>query len=248
MELETLKYVCSGDGRYLPDFVLYSTHEPCDVRRRLRVVQQSRGGLRRFAGRHRRVRAQVRHRSLQVASVLNLARVRFSQGQSPHSGIRCISATGMPEAFQLQEHASLTSAYVSAPRRRCEAMTRSTRALDAPCPTPFDPARHQFRRRAACGCWSTRPRQAVEVRTMMVVEPGRLPLCHQFPAPSFLTIQPLGIFSGRGLRIGWTRRGHDFYCFRFQQAGNISALRQRDPEKLPGPWAWQSSRRANPCG
>ena len=30
----------------------------------------------------------------------------------------------------------------------------------------------------------------VEVRTMIVVEPGRLPLCHQFPAPSFLTNQP----------------------------------------------------------
>jgi tRNA(adenine34) deaminase len=29
VELETLKYVCSGYGRYLPDFVLYSTHEPC---------------------------------------------------------------------------------------------------------------------------------------------------------------------------------------------------------------------------
>jgi tRNA(adenine34) deaminase len=28
-ELETIKYVCSGYGRYLPDFVLYSTHEPC---------------------------------------------------------------------------------------------------------------------------------------------------------------------------------------------------------------------------
>jgi len=27
--LETLKYVSSGYGRYLPDFVLYSTHEPC---------------------------------------------------------------------------------------------------------------------------------------------------------------------------------------------------------------------------
>jgi tRNA(Arg) A34 adenosine deaminase TadA len=29
VELETLKYVCSGYGRYLPDFVLYTTHEPC---------------------------------------------------------------------------------------------------------------------------------------------------------------------------------------------------------------------------
>jgi tRNA(adenine34) deaminase len=27
--LETLKYVSSGYGRYLPDFLLYSTHEPC---------------------------------------------------------------------------------------------------------------------------------------------------------------------------------------------------------------------------
>lgn len=29
VELETLKYVSSGYGRYLHDFVLYSTHEPC---------------------------------------------------------------------------------------------------------------------------------------------------------------------------------------------------------------------------
>jgi tRNA(Arg) A34 adenosine deaminase TadA len=29
VELETLKYVSSGYGRYLTDFVLYSTHEPC---------------------------------------------------------------------------------------------------------------------------------------------------------------------------------------------------------------------------
>ena len=29
VELETLKYVSSGYGRYLPDFVLYSTQEPC---------------------------------------------------------------------------------------------------------------------------------------------------------------------------------------------------------------------------
>src|SRR6201984_1892103 len=29
VELETLKSVSSGYGRYLPDFVLYSTHEPC---------------------------------------------------------------------------------------------------------------------------------------------------------------------------------------------------------------------------
>src|ERR1700720_4583042 len=29
VELETLKYVSSSYGRNLPDFVLYSTHEPC---------------------------------------------------------------------------------------------------------------------------------------------------------------------------------------------------------------------------
>ena len=29
VELEPLKYVSSGYGRYLPDFILYSTHEPC---------------------------------------------------------------------------------------------------------------------------------------------------------------------------------------------------------------------------
>ena len=29
VELETLKYVSSGYGRYLHDFVLYTTHEPC---------------------------------------------------------------------------------------------------------------------------------------------------------------------------------------------------------------------------
>jgi tRNA(adenine34) deaminase len=29
VELETLKYVSSGYGRYLPEFILYSTHEPC---------------------------------------------------------------------------------------------------------------------------------------------------------------------------------------------------------------------------
>src|SRR5271154_865688 len=31
----------------------------------------------------------------------------------------------------------------------------------------------------------------VAVRTMIVVVPGRLPLCHQFPAPLFRTIHPL---------------------------------------------------------
>jgi tRNA(Arg) A34 adenosine deaminase TadA len=55
VELETLKYVCSGYGRYLPDFV-FNARALRDVRGRLCVVQNRRGGLRRFAGRHCRVR------------------------------------------------------------------------------------------------------------------------------------------------------------------------------------------------
>src|SRR5438128_11608498 len=31
VELETLQYVSSGYCRYLPDFVLYSPHEPCGM-------------------------------------------------------------------------------------------------------------------------------------------------------------------------------------------------------------------------
>src|SRR5271154_1910434 len=36
----------------------------------------------------------------------------------------------------------------------------------------------------------------VDVRTMIVVDPGRLPLCHQFPKPLFRTIHPLAYFAG----------------------------------------------------
>src|SRR5260370_35879138 len=31
VELETLKYVSSGYGLYLPEFSLYSTHKPCAI-------------------------------------------------------------------------------------------------------------------------------------------------------------------------------------------------------------------------
>lgn len=34
------------------------------------------------------------------------------------------------------------------------------------------------------------------VRTMIVVVPGKLPPCHQLPAPLFLTSQPLAYFAG----------------------------------------------------
>jgi hypothetical protein len=37
----------------------------------------------------------------------------------------------------------------------------------------------------------------VGVRTMMMVVPGRLPLCHQFPAPLFRTIQTRAYRSGQ---------------------------------------------------
>ena len=36
----------------------------------------------------------------------------------------------------------------------------------------------------------------VEVRTMIVVDPGKLPLCHQFPKPLFRTIHPLAYLAG----------------------------------------------------
>ena len=81
-----------------------------DVRGGLRVVQNWRGGLRSIAGRHRGVWAQVRHGRLQMASLLNLLRVCFSQGQSSHPRMRRLSAGGMSETFQLQEHAALVSA------------------------------------------------------------------------------------------------------------------------------------------
>ena len=34
------------------------------------------------------------------------------------------------------------------------------------------------------------------VRTMMVVVPGRLPLCHQLPVPLLRTFQPRAYFTG----------------------------------------------------
>ena len=36
----------------------------------------------------------------------------------------------------------------------------------------------------------------VAVLTMIVVVPGKLPVCHQFPAPSLLTIHPRAYFPG----------------------------------------------------
>jgi hypothetical protein len=60
VELETLKYVSSGYGRYLPDFVLYSTHEPCC-----------------------RSRSQARYGRLQVASLSHPLPARFREGPSP---------------------------------------------------------------------------------------------------------------------------------------------------------------------
>src|ERR1700690_3288469 len=39
----------------------------------------------------------------------------------------------------------------------------------------------------------------VAVRTMMVVDPGRLPLCHQFPLP---TIQPLAYLAAEDAGLG----------------------------------------------
>src|SRR5271169_372511 len=70
VELETLKYVSSGYGRYLTEFVLYTTHEPCAMCAGcLRVGENRCSRIRSLAGRHRRLWTEVRDGRIQVASL-----------------------------------------------------------------------------------------------------------------------------------------------------------------------------------
>jgi tRNA(Arg) A34 adenosine deaminase TadA len=76
VELETLKYVSSSYGRYLPDFVLYSTHEPCAMRGCLCLVQNRGGGIRRFPRRYHRLRQEAWHRGIQMAGLSHFMQIR----------------------------------------------------------------------------------------------------------------------------------------------------------------------------
>jgi hypothetical protein len=77
VELETLKYVSSGYGRYLPDFVLYSTHEPsCHVRGCLRLVENWSGGVWRFPRRYHRLRREAWYRGIQMACLSHFMPIR----------------------------------------------------------------------------------------------------------------------------------------------------------------------------
>jgi len=69
VELETLKYVSSGYGRYLPDFVLYSTHEPCAMCAGACVWSRIGAVVYGVSQRYCRLWAQVRYGGLQVASL-----------------------------------------------------------------------------------------------------------------------------------------------------------------------------------
>jgi hypothetical protein len=77
VELETLKYVSSGYGRYLPDFrAVFHSRTVRDVRRRVRLGQDRCRGVRSFSRRHRRIRKQARERILQMARVPDCLSIR----------------------------------------------------------------------------------------------------------------------------------------------------------------------------
>ena len=77
VELETLKYVSSGYGRYLPDFVLYSTHEPCAMCAGACVWSKIGAVVfGRFPGRHHRLRQEARYRGIQMACLSHFVQIR----------------------------------------------------------------------------------------------------------------------------------------------------------------------------
>ena len=102
VELETLKYVSSGYGRYLPDFVLYSTHEPCAMCAGACVW--SRIGAVVYGVSQEDIAAYGRKRGTEDykwRACLISCRFVLREGQSPHSRHRRFSPQGMPEAVQL---------------------------------------------------------------------------------------------------------------------------------------------------
>jgi hypothetical protein len=100
VELETLKYVSSGYGR-LPARLcsLLDARALRHVRRRLRVVWNWRGRLRRFPGRHCRIWPQARYGRLQVARLSHPLPVRLQEGQSLHPRDWRFSPKRMPKLF-----------------------------------------------------------------------------------------------------------------------------------------------------
>ncbi len=109
VELETLKYVSSGYGRYLPDFVLYSTHEPCAMCAGACVW--SRIGAVVYGVSQEDIAAygrKKRYGRLQVARLPHPLPARLREGQSLHPRHRRLSPPRMPKTVQLQACASLT--------------------------------------------------------------------------------------------------------------------------------------------
>ena len=99
VELETLKYVSSGYGRYLPEFVLYSTHEPCAMCAGACVWSRIGAVVYGVAGRHRCLRPQGRHGRLQMASLLDLVPAGLREGQSSHPGCWRVSRKDCQKLF-----------------------------------------------------------------------------------------------------------------------------------------------------
>src|SRR5438128_6485233 len=103
VELETLKYVSSGYGRYLPDFVLYTTHEPCAMCAGACVW--ARIGAVVYGVSQDDIAAYGRKRGTEDykwrACLIPLP-ARLREGQSPHPRHWRVSPTRMPKTVQLR--------------------------------------------------------------------------------------------------------------------------------------------------
>ena len=112
VELETLKYVSSGYGRYLPDFVLvFHARTLCDVRGCLRLVENRSRGVWRFPGRHHRLRQEARYRAIQMACLSHFVQIRPRKRRSSHSRLRRFLKTRVSKVIQIS---SLTNEHLPA--------------------------------------------------------------------------------------------------------------------------------------